>query len=216
MRPSNYQIWRLIFLVYVLPSVSMATTWVMLRGPDKEVQHAYDRDRLRIDGQNVTFWRRIKFRKPQSSEFGEVSRAIYQERIDCQNQMLQTLFVGLYDERRHPLLERGMSEVNQSTVILPESIGELFQTAVCRYAVSVPSSTTAGKTPATGKTPASAFVPQRRPVVVDNPAAPSFPPVGTPAVPTNPNTPVVPAPVPPTEPNSTTPIVPPLLPLTAP
>lgn len=214
-----------LFPLFLFPSLGMGTTWVILRGPDKDVQHAYDRDRLRIEGQNITFWRRIRFKKPQSSEFGEVGRGIYQERIDCQNQTLQTLFVGLYDAQRRPILERSMAEATQSAIILPESIGELFQTILCRYAtMPSPSTTSRGSSPSTsGRPPATTFIPQRRPVIVDTPPPASLSPVPVPVAPpvAPSSTPTLTFPIPalpsiPPTGSAATPIVPPLVPSTTP
>ncbi len=201
-----------LFIIF-LPLQLNATTWVILRTRQGDAQHAYDKDRLRADGANIIFWRRIRFKSPQPSGFGEVSRAIYQERIDCQNQTLQTLFVGLYDEEHRALLERAMPENTPSTVILPESIGELFQNSICRFAIiPAPGSTSSNNriTNSNSIKPTTPFVPQRRPVVIDNPLSGTTSPQG--------NTPIVPpisTPdllIPPIAP----PIVPPLLPLTPP
>jgi len=205
-----------VFTIFILflPLQINATTWVILRTRQGEAQHAYDKDRLRADGANIIFWRRIRFKNPQASEFGEVSRAVYQERIDCQNQTLQTLFVGLYDEEQRPLLERTMPENMPSTVILPESIGELFQNSVCRFAIILPPGSTSSNNRITNNSntlkPTAPFVPQRRPVVIDNSSAtPTFPLGNTQIVPPISSPDLIIQPIAP-------PIVPPLLPLTPP
>ena len=194
-------------LVCIMPV--QATTWVFLRSTDKNSRHAYDRDRLRIEGTSVIFWRQVKFSKPQPSEFGEVSRAIYHERLECQSQMLQTFFVGLYNSDHQKLMEQRMPEPVASTLILPESIGELFQTALCRLvlqanmgAVDVSKKSGAGNS---GKG-AGAFVPQRRPVTETPAVATPVPSVNP--MPVMPVAPVVPAPLS----LPSTPIVPPIMP----
>jgi hypothetical protein len=195
---STFCILCMMLLVCVMPV--QATTWVFLRGVDKSSRHAYDRDRLRIEGTAVIFWRQVKFSKPQSSEFGEVSRAIYHERLECQSQMLQTFFVGLYNSDHQKLMEQRMPEPVASTLILPESIGELFQTALCRLVSQANMGTDLSKkSGAVSSKGAGAFVPQRRPVT----EVPSVNPA-----PIMPIAPIAPAPLS----LPSVPIVPPIMP----
>jgi hypothetical protein len=148
---------------------------------------------------------------PQPSDFGEVSRSIYHERLDCQNQTVQTLFVGLYDGEKRRLFEQRMPEAAAPTLILPESIGELFQTHLCRL---VPLSASEPKNESVRKLDrytTDKFVPQRRPVVENQPPsnAQSMP-INVPIAPIPPVSPS-PLSLPTMPPVTVPPIAPPLL-----
>lgn len=207
-----------IICIFSMPSY--ATTWVFLRSTDKYAKHAYDKERLRIEGASLIFWRQVKFLKPQPSDFGEVSRSIYHERLDCQSQTVQTLFIGLYDSENRRLFEQRMPESSAPTLILPESIGELFQTYLCRLVPLGDGNLKSEGFKKNGKQPiehtTDKFVPQRRPVVETQPSSHS--PSAPINVPVAPIPPVAPAPLslPAIPPVTVPPIVPPLLPFVEP
>jgi hypothetical protein len=203
-------LWCAVALLGYVEHAAYATTWVTLKNSDKTVQHAYDRDRLRIDAQVVVFWRRILFLKPQPSPYGEVYKGVYQERIDCQNQTLQTLFIGLYQKDHRILLEK-VTPDSLPGMILPESIGELFQSAMCRFVTAPLASPSTAQKNRKVKTPfgQGTFVPRRRPVVIDAPL-----PLTTPAAPlerSNTDSAFPEAPTPPTAPEPRTPIITPAI-----
>jgi len=72
-----------------------AAEWVRVSTIDVN-QHWYDRGKIYVDGDLVTYWRRVTFRAPQRSKAGMVSSAMYRERVNCRTHQTTTLGYLLY------------------------------------------------------------------------------------------------------------------------
>jgi hypothetical protein len=77
-----------------------AAEWVPVGAPDQN-QHAYDRSKLTVDGEAITYWRRVVFRSPQPLKAGTARMALYRERIDCRSHSHRTLGCCSWPGRQH-------------------------------------------------------------------------------------------------------------------
>ena len=72
-----------------------AADWVKVSAPDQN-QHFYDRTKLFVDADAITYWRRVVFHTPQAIKGGTARMALYRERIDCRSHTHRTLGYLLY------------------------------------------------------------------------------------------------------------------------
>ncbi len=106
-----------------------AADWVRVSAPDQH-QHSYDRTKLAIEGDEITYWRRVVFRAPQSVAAGNARMAMYRERIDCRNHTLRTLGYLLYAQDGS-VLENVYTPEAAAEPIIPETLGDRFDMLMC-------------------------------------------------------------------------------------
>lgn len=129
--------WRSVILAPFLATATLplgsalAADWVRVSAPDQHM-HFYDRSKLAIDGDEITYWRRVLFRVPQSTPAGMARMAMYRERIDCQNHTQRTLGYLLYAPGGG-VLENVYSPDAAAEPIIPETLGDRFETLMCVF-----------------------------------------------------------------------------------
>jgi hypothetical protein len=108
-----------------------AAEWVRVNAPDQH-QHAYDRSKLFVDGDFVTYWRRVIFRTPQPSKGGMARMAMYRERIDCRSHTHRTLGYLLYAQDGSIIDNVYTPEAAEEPVI-PETVGDRYEQLMCVF-----------------------------------------------------------------------------------
>jgi hypothetical protein len=93
-------------------------------------QYYYDRSKLVISGEEVTYWKKVIFRTPQKFKGGHAKSAIYRERIDCKEHMHRTLNYVLYSENGSVLETLATPEATAEPV-QPETVGDQFEKNMC-------------------------------------------------------------------------------------
>lgn len=92
--------------------------------------HFYDRTKVGIRGDEVTYWRKVVFSRPARVRSGSARSAIYQEWIHCRDHTLRTLAWQLYGDDG-AMLESAATPESEAAAIAPETIGDRFQAAMC-------------------------------------------------------------------------------------
>ena len=91
---------------------AQAADWVRVGTPDQH-QHFYDRSKLVIDGEQITYWRTSSVPHAAAGQAGMARMAMYRERIDCAKHTYRTLGYLLYAQdgahSRERLYARGAS-----------------------------------------------------------------------------------------------------------
>jgi len=108
---------------------AQAADWVRVGTPDQH-QHFYDRSKLAIEDQHITYWRRVVFRTAQPAKSGKARMAMYRERIDCANHTYRTLGYLLYAQDG-AILENVYTPQAAPEPIIPETVGDRFETLMC-------------------------------------------------------------------------------------
>jgi len=108
-----------------------AGDWVQVSAPDQH-QHAYDRTKLFVEADSMTYWRRVIFRTPQSSTGGPVRMAMFRERIDCRSHTHRTLGYLLYAQDGSIIENRYTPDAAEEPVI-PETVGERYEQLMCMF-----------------------------------------------------------------------------------
>jgi len=112
-----------------LPAAAQAADWVRVGTPDQH-QHFYDRSKLTIEDDEITYWRRVLFRTPQPARSGKARMAMYRERVACAHHTYRTLGYLLYAQDGS-ILENVYTPDAPSQPIIPETVGDRFETLMC-------------------------------------------------------------------------------------
>lgn len=108
---------------------AQAADWVRVGTPDQH-QHFYDRSKLTIEAEQITYWRRVVFRTPQPAKSGKARMAMYRERIDCEKHTYRTLGYLLYSQDG-AILENVYTPDAAPEPLVPETVGDRFETLMC-------------------------------------------------------------------------------------
>jgi hypothetical protein len=126
---------RLCALALVLgASSALAADWVWLEMPDVH-QHYYDRSKVSIEGDSVTYWRRVVFTTPQQARAGTARSAMYRERIDCKTHTHRTLGYLLYGADA-AVIENAYTPDAPSEPVIPETVGDHYEKLMCGLAAA--------------------------------------------------------------------------------
>jgi hypothetical protein len=112
-----------------------AAEWVRVSTIDAN-QHWYDRSKIYVDGDLVTYWRRVSFRTPQRSKTGMASSAMYRERVDCRTHVHTTLAYLLY-AKDQSVLDNVPTPDAQAEPTVPETVGDQFEKLMCSLAPQI-------------------------------------------------------------------------------
>ncbi len=110
---------------------AQAADWVRVAAPDQN-QHFYDRTKLFVDGDTITYWRRVVFRTPQPVKEGTARMALYRERIDCRSHTHRTLGYLLYAQDGN-VIENVYTPEAAAEPIIPVTVGERFEEVMCAF-----------------------------------------------------------------------------------
>lgn len=108
-----------------------AADWVPVAAPDQN-QHAYDRSKLFVDGEAITYWRRVLFPTPQPVKGGTARMALYRERIDCHSHSLRTLGYLLYAQDGN-VIDNVYTPEATADPIIPGTVGDRFGEVMCGF-----------------------------------------------------------------------------------
>jgi hypothetical protein len=108
-----------------------AAEWVRVSPPDQH-EHAYDRDKLSVEGDFVTYWRRVIFRTPEPSKGGLARMALYRERIDCRSHTHRTLGYLLYAQDGG-IIENVYTPQAPEEPVIPETLGDRYEQLMCMF-----------------------------------------------------------------------------------
>ncbi|HEY8095147.1 MAG TPA: surface-adhesin E family protein, partial [Methylobacter sp.] len=75
---------RLVWLMLLCASANaFAAEWVSLPAIPNGDQYFYDKSKLVIKDDDVTFWKKVQFKSPQSLKGTDVVSGVLRERINC-------------------------------------------------------------------------------------------------------------------------------------
>jgi hypothetical protein len=134
----------------LLAPAAGASDWVWVSTPDAH-QHYYDRSKVLVDGDQVTYWRRVVFRTPQATKAGTARSAMYRERIDCRTHAGRTLGYLLYGADGS-VIENTYTPDAAAEPVVPDTVGDHYEKLMCRLAASMSSAPAAHSATAAGPT----------------------------------------------------------------
>jgi hypothetical protein len=96
-------------------------------------QHFYDRTKLSISGDDVTYWRKVVFERPVRARAGTVKSALYRERVSCPDHTLRALAWQLFADEG-ALVESSTQPDAEAAPVVPETVGDRFLEVMCGLA----------------------------------------------------------------------------------
>ena len=132
MTPAHGCVWSVLCVAAALaPAPARAADWVRVTAPDQN-QHAYDRTKLFVDGEAITYWRRVVFRTPQPVQGGTARMALYRERIDCRSHAHRTLGYLLYAQDGN-IIENVYTPEATAEPVIPGTVGDRYEELMCVF-----------------------------------------------------------------------------------
>ena len=121
----------LIFLTLLLTSPCvLAADWIKLVIPNTPDKYFYDRSKLVVQGNEVTYWKKVIFKQPQPVKTKFAQAGLMRERIDCKEHTLRLLSY-LYQDAQGVVFEYVAESEKESAPIIPETVGDWFEKALC-------------------------------------------------------------------------------------
>lgn len=121
----------LALLLFVCPDMVAAADWLAMRTTADTHLHSLDKSRLLIDGEEITYWRRVVFTQPQLSRHGQAGSALFYERLDCARHTLQMKNWLLYDQAGK-LIDQAAEPDREPSPIVPDSLADSLEQTLCR------------------------------------------------------------------------------------
>jgi hypothetical protein len=119
-----------LWLILLLAACPAAADWVEVPVPPGADTGSYDRDKLVVDGDRVTYWRRAQFRMPRPTGEALAWSALYRQSIDCSQRTLRTLGYLLYTQDG-VVIENVYVPEAVAVPIVGDTAAAAFETALC-------------------------------------------------------------------------------------
>ena len=118
----------IILLLLSLPAT--AAEWIRVRPLAEGDQYFYDRSKLYINGDEITYWKKVAFRTPVTVKGQAAVSGLYRERIHCAEHTLKLISYLLY-AADGSTIEYVASHEGESAPIIPDTLGDVFEKTVC-------------------------------------------------------------------------------------
>lgn len=107
-----------------------AAEWVKIRSPAEGHQFFYDKAKLFIQGNEITYWKKVVFNPPQPFKEKIAASGLYRERIHCAEHTLKLISYLLYGPSGE-IVEYVSSAEGEAAPIIPDSLGDVFEKSLC-------------------------------------------------------------------------------------
>jgi len=112
------------------PSVTIAAEWVKIHSVADQNLYFYDRSKLFLNDDEITYWKKVVFITPQPFKDKLIASALYRERIHCAEHTLKLISYLLYTPAGE-LFEYAPTKEGDPAPIIPDSLGDVFEKALC-------------------------------------------------------------------------------------
>jgi len=117
-----------ILLMTAVPA--MAAEWVQVRTPGDNDLYYYDRSKLFVSGEEITYWKKVVFRTPQPVNGQYAASGLYRERIHCTEHTLKLISHLLYTADGRSI-EYIANHEGEAAPIIPDTLGDVFEQTAC-------------------------------------------------------------------------------------
>jgi len=107
-----------------------AADWVSLGKAGAVDQYFYDRSKLTIKEDQITYWKKVVFAAPQVINGKEVASGLLRERIDCAEHTAK-LISYLYYATSGDTVEYIAKDESEAAPIIPDTVGDAFEQKLC-------------------------------------------------------------------------------------
>lgn len=112
------------------PSVAIAAEWVKIHTAADQSLYFYDRSKLFLNDDEITYWKKVAFTTPQPFKDKLIASALYRERIHCAEHTLKLISYLLYTPAGE-LFEYAPTKEGDPAPIIPDSLGDVFEKTLC-------------------------------------------------------------------------------------
>lgn len=109
---------------------TLAADWVSLGKAGAVDQYFYDRSKLTIKEDQITYWKKVVFAAPQTINGKEVASGLLRERIDCAEHTAK-LISYLYYATTGDTVEYIAKDESDPAPIIPDTVGDAFEQKLC-------------------------------------------------------------------------------------
>jgi len=107
-----------------------AADWVRLTQIRGDDQYFYDRSKLVVQGEEITYWKKVVFRQPQPVKNQFAAWSLMRERIHCGQHTLR-LISYLYYAADGSTIDYVADHEKEGTPIIPDTLGDAFERHMC-------------------------------------------------------------------------------------
>jgi hypothetical protein len=111
-------------------TIAQAAEWVPLASAGAVDQYFYDRSKLSIKDDEITFWKKVVFSTPQSINGKTVASGLLRERIHCAEHTAK-LVSYLYYSATGETVEYIAKDESEAAPIIPDTVGDAFEQKLC-------------------------------------------------------------------------------------
>lgn len=122
------RVWLTLILLAALPA--SAADWVRLRTPGEGDQYYYDRSKLFMNGDEITYWKKVTFKTAQPVKGQFAASGLYRERIHCAEHTLKLISYLLY-AADGSTIEYVANHEGDAAPIIPDTLGDVFEKTAC-------------------------------------------------------------------------------------
>lgn len=119
----------LLALLSTMPAAN-AAEWAAIEGSAESDQFFYDKSKLFISDNEITYWKKVVFLAPRLFKDKPTASALYRERINCAEHTLKQISYLLYAPSGEPA-EYVAAATGEATPIIPDSLGDIFEKSLC-------------------------------------------------------------------------------------
>ncbi len=119
----------LLLALAMLPSAH-AATWIAVPLAPQADLYYYDRSKLFIEREEITYWKKVLFRTPQPTKDGAAVSGLFRERIHCAEHTLRLISYLLSATDGHTI-EYVENKEGGAAPIIPDSVGDAFENVLC-------------------------------------------------------------------------------------
>ncbi|HEY3327924.1 MAG TPA: surface-adhesin E family protein [Novimethylophilus sp.] len=117
-------------LVMLISQPIYAAEWALLPDAGLADQYFYDKSKLVIKDEEVTYWKKVLFKTPQSIKGKEAVSGMLRERIHC-GEHTAKLLSYLYYAGNGETLDYVAQDDSASVPIIPDTVGDAFDRVLC-------------------------------------------------------------------------------------
>lgn len=120
--------WPILLLTLALPA--SAADWVRVQTNGEGDQYYYDRSKLFINGDEITYWKKAVFRRAQPVKTQFAASGLFRERIHCAEHTLKLISYLIY-AADGSIIEYVAANEGDAAPIIPDTLGDIFEKTVC-------------------------------------------------------------------------------------
>ena len=121
---------KLWLLVMLISQHTYAAEWMPLPDAGSTDQYFYDKSKLVIKDEEVTYWKKVLFKTPQPIKGKEAASGLLRERIHC-GEHTAKLLSYLYYASNGETLEYVAQDDSAPVPIIPDTVGDAFDRVLC-------------------------------------------------------------------------------------